>query len=303
MKSLWIIVFLALCLPGHSVAQSDPWADEVVLFEAGAGAGFGQAFFPDNVLGPPDSTATALVPSNSEEELLTLGFSGVIVLEFTDNIIVDLEGVDFTIFENSFYIGGNPESPFVEAGIVSVSEDGITWTEFPYDTSTYEGLAGVTPTNGGEDPTDPSVSGGDSFDLSDIGIDEVRFVRIADAADLVPDLGPSFDLDAVVAVHSDPVNRVPSPRAETPQTSSLTAYPNPCNPSAEIRLSLDRAETVQLKLYDAGGREVKTLFSGFLEAGERRFHLSGADLPSGCYWLVSRNRRRTIAVLNLVIMK
>ncbi len=303
MKNLCAIVVLALCLAGSAVAQSDPWADDVVLFEAGAGAGFGQAFFPGNVLGPPDSTATALIPSSSEEELLSLGFGGVIVLEFNDNLIVDSEGADFTVFENSFYIGGDPEMPFVEAGIVSVSEDGITWMEFPYDTSTYAGLAGVTPTNGSEDPTDPSVSGGDSFDLADVGIARARFVRIADAAYLVPDMGPSFDLDAVVAVHSDPVNWSPPKQAQAPQVLRLSAYPNPCNPSSEIRLTLDRAQAVQLKIYDAQGREVQTLFSGFIDASGWSFHFEGDDYASGSYWLVALNRREMIAALNLVILK
>jgi hypothetical protein len=47
------------------------------------------------------------------------------------------------------------------------------------------------------DPTDPSVAGGDAFDLADVGLTRARFVRVTDR----PDLATVFDLDAVSIVH------------------------------------------------------------------------------------------------------
>ena len=48
----------------------------------------------------------------------------------------------------------------------------------------------------GVDPLDPSVSGGDHYDLADFGVSEARYVRITDRVDLVGVDGV-FDLDAV----------------------------------------------------------------------------------------------------------
>jgi hypothetical protein len=53
----------------------------------------------------------------------------------------------------------------------------------------------------------PAGSGGDSFDLADVGLAWARYVKI-DSADFDVDVvGPNnsaFDLDAVAAVHSSP---------------------------------------------------------------------------------------------------
>ena len=102
------------------IRESDAWADAVAQFSPGDGAGFGDNYFPDNVLGPPDPdpVVNEFSPSNKPQELLSLGHGGEIVLEFTDNYIYDGEGVDFTVFENvftSFFTGG----PYIEAGIVA----------------------------------------------------------------------------------------------------------------------------------------------------------------------------------------
>lgn len=190
----------------ESILETDPWADGVVSFTAGINwSGFGENFYPDNVLGPPDPdpAITVYSPSAKPQEILSLGHGGEIILEFSDNVINDGDGVDFTVFENVFYFWGT-EDPFIEAGIVSVSMDGLHFVFFPCDTATFEGCAGVTPTKDNQHPSDPELSGGDSFDLSDIGLPYARFVKISDAGDMVQE-GPfngDFDLDAVVAVNS-----------------------------------------------------------------------------------------------------
>jgi hypothetical protein len=48
---------------------------------------------------------------------------------------------------------------------------------------------------------DPSVSGGDPFDLAEIGVARARYVRITDRVDQVG-LSGVFDLDAVGVIHS-----------------------------------------------------------------------------------------------------
>jgi hypothetical protein len=55
------------------------------------------------------------------------------------------------------------------------------------------------------DPTDPEKAGGDAFDLKDVGLKMIRFVRITDLDNAVGGEGTmGFDLDAVAAVHSRP---------------------------------------------------------------------------------------------------
>jgi hypothetical protein len=52
------------------------------------------------------------------------------------------------------------------------------------------------------DPSDPTVAGGDAFDLADLGVSRARYVRITDRVDLTG-LNGSFDLDAVSIVHAE----------------------------------------------------------------------------------------------------
>jgi len=174
----------------------NPWADSSPAVEYGDGAGYGQAYYPDNILGPPDPGATPSNPSFGENNLLTLGKDGWVVLEFTDNSITNEDGPDFTVFEN---VLETSQGYFQECAFVEVSQDGEYWLMFPWDSITLEGLAGVYPTTG-QDPTNPEISGGDQFDLETLDLDWVRFVRLTDCGDAVND-GGLFDLDAIASIN------------------------------------------------------------------------------------------------------
>jgi len=293
------------------IYESDPWADAVVSFTPGdPWSGFGYNYFPDNVLGPPDPdpTINEYNPSNNPQEILSLGHGGEIVLEFTDNKIVDGEGPDFTVFENAFYYFGTVE-PFIEAAIVSVSQDGINFVTFPYDTTTMSGLAGVTPTMDNLHPTDPEVSGGDHFDLADVGLPWARFVKLTDLGDLYQE-GPwsgDFDLDAVVAIHSEPISFVADnikPGGPTSFTLEQN-YPNPFNSSTCIRYRLDDRGEVELKIFDVLGREVRTLVRGVQEPGEHLLRWDGTDdrgqsVPSGLYFYRLKSREEAVRKMLLI---
>jgi len=293
MTLIGMLILLVISFPlSGSLAQDpgDPWADSVVVFSPGPGAGFGEPYFPDNVLGPPDSTATSTTPSSSPRELLSLGTGGSIILEFVDNIIVDKEGLDFTVFENPFYIGGDTTNSYAETGIVAVSQDGIDFVEFPYDPETLAGLAGVTPTNGTEDPTDPSVSGGDSFDLAEVGLPYARFVRITDADSLVQDSGPSFDLDAVGAIHSSSGYRGGDDKILPSSFLLIQNYPNPFNSNTVVsyQLSAVRSLHTTMTICNILGQEVRTLVDELQSPGEHTVIWDGKDnlrgeLASGVY--------------------
>jgi hypothetical protein len=152
------------------------------------------------VLGPPHRAGSGA----GSLDVLSLGKEGVIVLELGEEC-VDGPGIDLLVFENAF--GG-----FTETGVVAVSEDGGAWFEFPcaavVDGGT-EGCAGVNPVyaspENGISATDPSVAGGDGFDLATLGVPRARFVRVRDSGKngYGPPTG-GFDLDGVAVVHGEP---------------------------------------------------------------------------------------------------
>jgi len=85
-----------------------------------------------------------------------------------------------------------------------------------------------------------------------------------------------------------------SPRTPTSGGPSfddrMRSGPNPFGPETAIRFRLRERGTVMLAVYDAGGREVKRLWSGELEAGRHEFEWNGRDdqnrrVASGVYFL------------------
>jgi len=61
-------------------------------------------------------------------------------------------------------------------------------------------------------------------------------------------------------------------------------YPNPFNPATVIRYNLPVSGSVSLKIYDMIGREVKSLVSGFANAGTYNASFNGSELSSGVYF-------------------
>jgi len=186
------------------------YASEVIAFTAGSNAGHGAEQFPDVVLGPP----TAGPPSVGGLDVLSLGVGGEIIVGFGDRMIEDGPGADFIVWENAFWISGDPQNIFAELGEVAVSMDGETWTSFPCDPERTDGFdpgcAGWRPRQEFDICFMVSLVveevGGDPFDLADIGVSSARYVRIRDrGVEGVPmkDAPPlaGFDLDAVGIVH------------------------------------------------------------------------------------------------------
>ncbi len=181
-----------------------PYASDVISFEEGDGAGYGAAEFPDNVLGPPQGAGTG---QGATEGVLSLGVGGTIIIELAEPV-VDGPGPDLVVYENPFWVNGDASQVWAEFGEVSVSPDGQNWRTFNCqaeydDQSTWTGCAGWNPVlpHAQTDEIDPEVTGGDPFDLADIGASEARFIRIRDLAK--SGLGPSagFDLDAVAGIY------------------------------------------------------------------------------------------------------
>jgi hypothetical protein len=222
---------------GKPGTTADPYADRVRSFRPLSPGGYGAAHVPMNVTGPPDGKDT-FAPAYRPEELASLhaapGAGGSIVLEFTDNIVRSGQGLDFTVFENVFFVGRDPGSRFMEPAVVEVALWEGEWIQLPFAVNQpvtgppnlrnpgyyAQGFAGISAATG-EDPTNPSRSGGDSFDLAQAtGLSWIRFMRITAAGDrmlrdlnghmvahtaenqaLVATGSSGFDLDAVSAVH------------------------------------------------------------------------------------------------------
>jgi len=113
------------------------------------------------------------------------------------------------------------------------------------------GLAGITPTFTGNwtVANDPAVfdaagnggvsgAGGDAFDLADVGLTQVRFLRITDGDTRIgfPGSGEGFDLDAVVVLHGRPAApvAVDSDGDRLSDQEELTLYgSNPALPDSD----------------------------------------------------------------------
>lgn len=192
--------------------------DTVFSVSFGTGTTFGQSamYFPMNIFGLPDTNARIDAPIATQEQILSLGLNGSITIGFKHYMIRDMPGKDFTIFENAFqYLG---DRIFIEPAKVEVSKNGIDFYSFPFDSLTLNGCAGTYPTNGNADPFDVTISGGNSFDLADIGMDSIIAIRIIDVSSFVlqsehPLYNPivnGFDLDAVVGLHLQKLDNISS---------------------------------------------------------------------------------------------
>ena len=227
----------------------DPFADAVEQFEPLDAANvYGMWNFPTIVLGTPQgfgqySGSLDVLSIHCKQNLdngATPPYGGSITLKFTNNIVVNGSGVDFTIFENALRIIGT-DSYWIEPAVVDISYDGVNFFRFPFDFAPYDGegrerdlqdplayaygFAGIQPVfsnNNTPDPTDPVLSGGDSFDLSTISPDItwIQYIKVTSTGDNwlldvngdyvrhSPENGAcsgtwssGFDLDAVTAVH------------------------------------------------------------------------------------------------------
>ena len=169
------------------------FATQVVSFEPGENAGFGQDQMPDIPLGPPMGAGEGA----GSLDVVSLGRDGVIILDLGEGV-QDRSGPDLIVFENPF-------PGWLEYGIVGVSEDGITFTDWPC-ADDGAGCAGVTPVlshpDNDIDPHNPDTAGGDAFDLADIGLSYARYVRITDSGtNSYAGISGGFDLDAISIVH------------------------------------------------------------------------------------------------------
>lgn len=183
---------------------SDPFVDCVDAIVVGGDVTHGHDRLPAIVLGPPQGAGEAA----GSTDVAALGCGGSITLSFDGPPIVDGPGPDLIVFENAFIAGA---IEFVEPGEVLVSADGVLWHAFACDPIDGDGCAGMSPVLAmdASTATQPSLAGGDAFDLAEIEVSEIRWIRIVDRTrehygdDLwCKGAAGGFDLDAVARVEA-----------------------------------------------------------------------------------------------------
>ena len=197
---------LACTVLASAASPQSRFATSVVSYNQGGGGGI---FDTMNILNAPAGGGLFA----GSLDVLSLGIGGDVTLAF-DVTLVDGPGADFTVYENPFVVGGT-SSIFAEYAFVEVSSNGTDFARFPAQIlpggatwGSAPGYVGGTPgianaqTNS-IDPFDPVESGGDSFDLAQLGGDplvqgglvdlsQIHFVRLVDAG--------SADIDAVAVI-------------------------------------------------------------------------------------------------------
>lgn len=105
-------------------------------------------------------------------------------------------------------------------------------------------------------------------------------------AELKEKYGKSVDEGLLAAIGSpalDPM--IASESTESCGQLSLASYPNPFNPSTEIRYQLQGLSKVSLKIFDVLGREISTLVNSDQGAGFHTIPFDGSRLASGLYFV------------------
>jgi hypothetical protein len=69
-----------------------------------------------------------------------------------------------------------------------------------------------------------------------------------------------------------------------PEEITLTAYPNPFNPSTTIGFYVQNPAQIEIAVYDVQGRLVKQLTSGKFTRGRHEIIFEANALPSGTYY-------------------
>ncbi len=86
------------------------------------------------------------------------------------------------------------------------------------------------------------------------------------------------DTDSTTSVERTDAEGIPQ------KFALMQNYPNPFNPTTAISYELSKNGFVTLRVYDALGREIRTLVDGSEAAGKHSVNFDGDQLPSGIYF-------------------
>lgn len=152
-----------ICLPLGALS----FADKVVSFTPGEKPSQKPFSNPHRALGEPNYRNTELA------DFISIGCHGELVLQFTDNVLVDVDGVDLYVFE----VG-----PLVEKTELAISTNGHEWIDIGF----IEGARSDVDIRG-------KVPPGERF----------SFVRLVNASNSCGGRHGGADIDAVAAVGAE----------------------------------------------------------------------------------------------------
>ena len=141
------------------------FADEIVSFTKGNPAAIEQSSNPSTAIGIPNYDGV-------NSGFVSLGCGGELVLRFTDNALINIEGPDLYIFE----VG-----KFIESTELSISKDGINWVQI----GTITGAKA-------EVDIEPFTKKGDVF----------NYIKLVDLKTECRGMWPGADIDAVATIGS-----------------------------------------------------------------------------------------------------
>jgi hypothetical protein len=231
-----------------TVLAQDPWADQVVSYDAGSGADVGYTD-PLTALGEPsrmtgtDPWEAAVTPFNGPwltEQVVSIGAGGHLTVRFDEPIIDDPShpfGVDLIVFGNGFFADANwpdgvvggwfEDGPFT----VSVSADGVGFEPLPgthndalFPMLGYLDLTGPYDTEPGSilsdftKPVDPSLT---YVDFDGLTFDQILALYDGSGGGIPLDIA-STGLNEVYYVRID----VPD-GATSPDFDALAVVPEP----------------------------------------------------------------------------
>ncbi len=256
-----------------------------------------------NAVGPildADSTNTMACVS--------LGDSGVVVLEF-QHPIMDGEGYDFAVYENSF------GDTFLELALVYVSSDSVNWFGFPTTSNTptdvqVDGFGNIDATKINNIAGKYRIGWGTPFDLAEIYDDpnldkqNVRYVKLVDVIGTIdpqyatrdsrgriindpystPFPSGGFDLSGVAVLN----HNVPTSTFE-PQIE-INIFPNPCVDELYVK-----ADNCQVTLYTIFGQKIISKnTSSTIEK------ITTSELPRGIYILEIKQDGKVVRTEKIV---
>lgn len=102
------------------------------------------------------------------------------------------------------------------------------------------------------------------------------------------------DVQITFAYTSTEVTSIEDDNYLSRQLSLKQNYPNPFNPGTTIEFSIPTDSYVKINIYDALGREVKTLIDQNLSAGSHSFILDASELTAGIYFYKLQSGNKTV---------
>lgn len=251
-----------------AISKDDPrfvqWASGHLNYEFGT-----------NVASTWRTPAKAYGPATEDVfDIVCLGDNGKITLYFP-HPIMDGDGVDFAVFENSF------SNTFLELAFVEVSSDGVNFIRFPSASLTPSATNSIDATNLGGLAGKHRGGFGTPFDLAGLGAapnldkQNVRFVRLIDILgngsakdssnrsiyDPYPNTGSAgFDLDAIGVIHQNNGNFNMVRNGINGTSFEIEWASNPGN-QYRIEKSTDCAEWLPVQIVPADPADGSTSFA------------------------------------------